>query len=326
MAFITGTANTSLALFNALISFLTTNASLVSNDEDWELAWQAPSGAPNLSDRVLKGPGLAGSDDVLIGFRLIEDALNNRYSIRITGLTGAIPSAQQFDQHVNPCFDPVQIFLANQPMQYWFVANGRRFIAVVKVSTVYQVLYGGFFLPYSLPTNYSYPMYIGGSSGCGAGNPLDWTSVVEGHSIFPYAFYQSSTFVEPSAKMLDPSGQWLRCTGSNALSNNLANVGMTPAEQFSFSGIDKTSNGDAYGYGNIRGRIEQALDGFALTPVGMVQTNPTDQNYGILDGVFNVSGHANSSENIISVSGINHLVIQNVFRTAPDQFIAVRLD
>ena len=41
-------------------------------------------------------------------------------------------------------------------MPYWFIANGRRFIVIVRVSSVYQSAYAGFILPYHLPNTF-YP-------------------------------------------------------------------------------------------------------------------------------------------------------------------------
>lgn len=321
MAFVTGTAANPQALYDALISFLTTNPSLVGVNQHWDTPWQVSS-----NERVLRGKGLANTENIYLGIKFIPDALNDRYEIRLTGLTGVIPSALAFDQHVNPCFDPVRIFLANQPMQYWFMANGRRFMAVVKVATVYQSLYAGFFLPYSPPNNYSYPLFIGGSAGVtGTGQALDWRDVTAAHSLFPLASYSTLTAAhESSAKMLDPNGQWLRCTG--AASATLSNIGMAPAEQFSGFTLDKTSVSDSYGYGNIRSRIEAGLGGFILHPVSMVQTSPSDQSFGFLQGVYLVSGASNSSENIVTVSGVQHLVVQNVFRSGIDQFIAIALE
>lgn len=320
MAYVTGTASNAQDLFNALIGFLKNNPALTALGQNWQEVW---TGSAN--EMVLSGPGLAAADDVLLGMKYIPDALNGRYEIRMTGLSGLIPNAIAFDAHVNPCFDPVRIFLADQPMQYWFVASGRRFVATVKVGVTYQSLYGGFFLPYSPPNNYSYPMFIGGSSGvAGVSAPLSWTDITPAHSLFPFASYQIISGYESSAKMMDPSGQWLRCTG--LAGSVLSNVGMGPAEQFSGFNTGKIDINDSYGYGNIRGRVEAGFGGYILHRVTLLQTLPSDQTFGILQGVNLVSGHANSAENIVTVAGVPHLVIPNVFRSASDQYMTIALE
>ena len=54
--------------------------------------------------------------------------------------------------------------LKNESMNYWFVANGRRFIIVVKVEQYYLSMYCGFMLSiWDLDLENTYPMYIGGS-------------------------------------------------------------------------------------------------------------------------------------------------------------------
>lgn len=319
MAYVTGTASNAQNLFNALIGFLKTNPTLTGLGQNWTEVW---TGSAN--EMVLRGPGLAAADNVLLGMKYIPDALNGRYEIRITGLSGLIPSAIAFDAHVNPCFDPVRIFLADQPMQYWFVASGRRFIATVKVGVTYQSLYGGFFLPYSPPNNYSYPMFIGGSAGVAGPTPVSFTDITAAHSLYPFASYQAVGGQESSAKMMDPAGQWLRCAG--LAGSSLTNIGMGPAEQFSGFNTGRADTADSYGYGNIRSRVETGFGGYILQRVTLLQNLPGDQTFGILQGVNLVSGHANSAENIVTVAGVPHLVIPNVFRSASDQYMTIALE
>lgn len=319
MAYITGTAATPQALFNTLISFLKTNGALVGLSQQWTEPWTL-----NSNEMVLKGPGLSASENIYLGFKYIPDAVSNRYEIRLTGMTGIITGALGYDQHVNPSPDPVRIFLANQPMQYWFVASGRRFIVVVKVGTVYQSFYGGFFLPYSPPNNYTYPMFIGGSCGvAGSTSPTGISDITIAHSLYPFAAFNSITSHDSSAKMLDPAGQWVRATGQ--LGATLTTIGMGPSEQFSGFNTGRTDISDSYGYGNLRSRLETGLGSFILTPVTLLQTSPTEQTYGVLQGVNIVTGQGNSSENIITIAGAQHLVIQNIFRTAADQYMTVEL-
>jgi hypothetical protein len=47
--------------------------------------------------------------------------------------------------------------------------------------------------------------------------------------------------------------------------------------------------------------------------------------WGELDGVLAVTGHANASENIITVGRTDYLVVQNINRTTKTDFFAVKL-
>lgn len=62
-----------------------------------------------------------------------------------------------------------------------------------------------------------------------------------------------------------------------------------------------------------------------MWPCHLIQTNPTDQTYGVLDGAYRCQGVANAAENIITVGGIDHLVIQNTFRTSFNDYWAMAL-
>ena len=46
---------------------------------------------------------------------------------------------------------------------------------------------------------------------------------------------------------------------------------------------------------------------------------------GEMDGCFAVPGYANAAENIVTVGGVNHLVVQDVFRTGYSDYWALRL-
>jgi hypothetical protein len=47
--------------------------------------------------------------------------------------------------------------------------------------------------------------------------------------------------------------------------------------------------------------------------------------WGELDGVLAVTGHANASENIVTVGRTDYLVVQNINRTTKTDFFAVKL-
>jgi hypothetical protein len=44
-----------------------------------------------------------------------------------------------------------------------------------------------------------------------------------------------------------------------------------------------------------------------------------------LEGVYHVSGFNNAAENLITGGGVDHLVVQNVYRTSVRDYWALRL-
>ena len=327
-AFVTGTATDQVDLFDKFIDFLTANVDLVSASENWSVVWQAQPTDPNPTDIMLSGPGLSSSDEILVSFRLNNDPTNDLYSISICGHTGIIPTATEFNQHVGSSFTKPRMFLEDIPMEYWFVANGRRFSAVVKVSTVYESMYGGFFLPYAPPTNYSYPLLIGASApDFDSDGPLDWRSTHVAHTHFPYgrSGHTLPGSYEATTLLIDPMGQWIRCTGAGSSSDG--QVGIGPSQFFPDLYSDPNQNSTSPGYESIRQRIRSTFDGsHILTPFTLVQRTPANQTYGILHGVYHVTGRDNAAENIITVGGVDHLVVPNAFRSGFGDYWALALE
>jgi hypothetical protein len=319
MAFATGTASDYADLWNKLQTFLKTDPTLVAAGQNWQVAWQSSEN----SDVVLRGPGLSNQDQVYIGFRLVVDAPRDSYWIAIRGMTGVLPSSTSFALHINTS-DEVRMFVDTQPMTYWFVASGRRFVVVLKISTVFQTLYGGLFLPYATPLSYSYPLFIGGSAGpLGYHEVRNWRDERNFHSHFPCAFSVTGAFFTPSsAYFLNPNGNWHNI----AVRGDALTHAMAPEFAFDTWGTSET-NSSHYGMNFVRFRSRECFGGaYALHPCTIVRAPPNDQTYGILDGVFRVQGFANSSENLVTIGGVDHLTVQNVFRTSIDDYWALALE
>ena len=333
MAYQTGTASDCFDLYQKLIDFLTTDSDLVAASQNWAQVWEPDSNSTgeNGTDVVLRGPGLSASDQVYVGMRLVTDLLNDAAWIECVGMTGVLQSALNYDDHVNVTSNGgVRCHLrGNNPMDYWFVANGRRFVIVVQVSTVYESLYAGLFLPYGDPTQYSYPFFLGGTSGNGpgAGEIQDWRDTTIAHSNFHRSQIEtasSGTFA-PSAYMLSPSGDWLTCA-ITAGEDHV--VGLTPWEFHDSSTwrIEKNNGSLQKGYTEHHARIIQAFGGdFPLAPIGLAQRSPNRTFFGVLEGVYQTPGRGNSAENIVNANGLDHVCFPNVFRTDIDQFWAVQI-
>jgi len=333
MAYQTGTATDCFDLYAKLIAFLTSDPDLVANSQAWVEVWQPDSNSAgeNGTDIVVRGPGLTATDQVYVGMRLVTDLLNDAAWIECVGMTGVIPSSLNYDNHVNVTVNGgVRCHLrGSNPMDYWFVANGRRFVVVVQVSTVYESLYAGLFLPYGDPTQYSYPFFLGGTSGnsTGTGEIPDWRSTDTAHSNFHRSQIRTSSSLPyaPSAYMLSPSGDWLTCA---ITANENQQVGLTPWEFHDSAtwNMEKTSSTNTRGYAEHYARVIQGYNGdFPLNPIGLIQDSPNRQFFGVLEGVYQAPGRGNSAENVVNANDLDHVCFPNVFRTEIDEFWAVQI-
>lgn len=324
MAVETGTASSAEDLYNKLISFLTTNADLVSAGQAWSVAWNDPIPLENQSDIVLRGPGLSGQDQVYVGMRLYQDVIGDRYFIQTVGMTGVLPNGQSYVDHINATPSYVRTFLDLGTMTYWFVANGRRFVVVIKISTSFEALYAGLFLPYATPLAYPYPLFIGGSAGPISNNgPFNWRSEHTNHSHFVEPNYNisSNANVESGAWMMSPQADWRRVAVVNA-----APVGIHPVHTNGDFFYTQT-NQDSYQANFVRGRMMDAYGGDRmLIPCTLTQHEPTSQTYGILDNVHRCQGVANAAENLITADGVDHMVVQNVYRSDFQDYWTIGLE
>jgi hypothetical protein len=343
MAYATGTVANHTAMWDTLLTFLTTNATLVSAGQAWTKVWEIP-GQPEV---VMRSPSGAH-----VAMKRTDETLTAGESvIWLSGCTGVVPSAPNYMSHVNSLARGPAAFLDHNPMTYWIVANGRRFVLVVKMSTVYQAIYGGFFLPYAAPTAYPYPMFIGGTRGFSSLHsfyqaPLSWRAVESDYHrqfVYPRAAYVSIVqYCDSPATMMRPDAIWMGGTiDYNGTMPILPRFVVGP-RGFP-SSVEDTLDGNAYlstpnstgvtrfGYNTVRSRMIAGLNGeLALTPITLMAFNTVDPvtpvTYGILDGCYSVPGYDNSAETIITVGGVNHLVVANIARTGVDEYWALALE
>ncbi len=123
------------------------------------------------SEALLKATGTSGTDAIYTGIRSEYDAANGWYNLFLNGYTGHDPNETSFFNQpgaINswPTGTPLDVPIVpcwNAAMPYWFRANGRSFSFGVKVSTSFEGGYLGFILPYATPSQYPYPLAVGGS-------------------------------------------------------------------------------------------------------------------------------------------------------------------
>lgn len=343
MAVESGTATDHVDLYNKLYNFLTSNTDLVNAGQAWErvtTVGQTPpfTASQSYSDKVtgavmLKGPGLAGSDEIFVSMHLIEDTGSNRQMIHLMGHKGVLSSHNEFDGHVGSSGRKGFVAWA-QNMGYWFVANGRRFYGIVKLGTVYEVFYGGFYLPYASPDGNPYPLMIGGTTRDAVTQVGQETSN-NTHGAFTDPYRPSYPLA-----VLTPAGTWVDFHNGDeydapdafatsgyktfpfaapaALRNVETGTSVTPPSSASWKELRRDF---------LDPQKPLLGGGYLLNPITLLGNGtPVEGAYGLLDGVFHVTGYDNVAENTVTVGGTPHLVVHNVFRTANNCYTAYRLE
>lgn len=216
--------------------------------------------------------------------------------------------------------------LSDASMQYWFFANGRRFIIMCLVGNVfYTNCYGGFILPYSpsvAALEYTYPLCVGASMGQ---NGLRFSNTNEGdHRCFWDPANQTNN-ANGSLGLYTPGNAWLEFINVNAggtKDSTIAvqtNVGQTLP-------YHDTSNGDIAA---IQVENLQPLLGgdVLLTQVQLARASQTAADrdlYGAFDGVAHVTGVGQSAQNTITIGADTWIVFPQVNRSGNEDYVAIK--
>lgn len=288
MAYTTGTASNYKDLLAAMVTFASAN--------NWTVLEQSES-------RIfLKGTGLAGLDEIYAGVDTYEYPTSGIYNWNMVGSwgyrAGRAPKLQPHNSNRSDA-DLVVGYFWNTSMQYWMVANGRRIIVVAKVGTTYQTIHLGLLTPPATDNQYPYPLLIGGA---GSSNGINYSSA----SISSFWSLVAGNY--NASRLHFPGGLW----GTQYQSG----TGIYSEPMFVADNICSAESGN----------ILAGLDGtYLLEPVYMVGSGTLDI-FGHVEGLFRITGHNNTSENVIAVSGVNYIVFQDCSRSGYGDFCAMRMN
>jgi hypothetical protein len=270
------------------------------------------------SEMIWQAPGNGGLDEIIVGAKAFSNVGADYYNWRLGGFT-AFNSGQPFNQQVGYNGGNAQahsspvLNLWNSTIPFWFVANGRRVIIVAKISTVYCCAYLGFINSYMAPGAFPYPLAVGGSmcwsfSSEPAAANSNWRWSYTGAEMRNFAIPHDNALSNPTDSQLAlrlASGTWQGFCSSNGDG--------TYGQVWPYAYVDRT-----------QWDWRPDLDGgYSLLPIVLVDNSPNV--YGELDGVYAVTGFSQGAENTVTINGIAHLVVQNVFANTKSQFFVVRL-
>jgi len=262
---------------------------MVTAASNWTLLRQYEANDGGLHFFVM-GPGTSGADEIFVSFATARFVEADAYNVRFFGGIGFNESCTTASTILGAS-PLVSMLLSDATMPCWFIGSGRRFIAIAKVSTVYESCYMGFMLPTGTSSEYPYPLIVGGTAGAGL-PAVSWRDTSADHRAF---FDPSQTLI-----MRDKGGAWVVFDNDGAISNTF------PAKSLNILPC----------FGGNR----------ALFPVTLHSSTPLNGTFGDLDGVFYVSGFNLFSEDVIDCNGVDRLCIQSAFRTGIKNFAAFSLE
>lgn len=315
MAFEIGTASGYLDVLTKLRDFLV-------NTVGWEQIGGQTGAIASDDDFVsLKGTGLSGTDQIFVSLRTFSAPINNAYAIGVRGHTAYV-SPGLVQPGANSPY--TYILMHNLAIDYWFVGNGRRFMAVLKTGSRYDAMYIGFILPEHLPSDWSYPLLIAGSSYV---NNVPQSNDNPYHTNFwnPLADDASNTAAS-TAYLFSPMQNWVRVR--NAVPGTGLTFSWTESGRMSIPWARNSNQ-------NYRRLVDDTpyLRRGQLAAFGRNTSNSVDNNvpeggqfYGSYDGVYYTPAFGATAEQEVVVGGVTHVMFPNVGRTGDGHFAALALE
>lgn len=282
-------------------------------------------------DLQLKGIGAAGQDEIFVGIRTHGRSVADVFHWSVEGFT-ADPSTdpsitwQNGPGHVFQIgngLETPRIPLDDDPMDYWLSVNGRRILMSMKVTTVFESMYLGFLNQIAFPSEYPYPLCIGGTLDPDLGFVNFSSTNAAGHRTFA----DPGTSLGSGVNVLGDEGTLMFIRPDTILWGHAKN-------RFSQSGQPARTSNNRFGVwpwidSDIDDQIDSQGGEYQKLPATLfgALSQPTSQGiFGELEGVSWISGFNNAAENTFVVDGVDHVVFQSTFRSDIEDFWAMELD
>lgn len=318
MAVETGTATDYHDLLDKLRIFLLA--------EGWTvLNWDAPGSITAPAKLQLQGPGAGAGREVFINIDTVANVDTPSYSWKVRGATGYTADAAEGN---NPGEQTLATFFNTweEDIDYWFYVSDRRFIVVAKCSTSYMSLYAGFFLPFSDPTGYPFPLYVAGDY---------WKEAVWSHTSSGRRFFADpgGSAANPGGWTRSPTGVWLPTNNhDDAAENDNGRTGDPVQCALWPFNVGEASSGTAHtawhvsSTGQASGGAMDALVATrqgerALWPLTLLPGNQPP--LGVLDGAYAVLGAGLATEQTLTIGARDFTAFQNIQRSSGNDFVAI---
>ena len=285
------------------------------------------SGGDGDCELFITGPGTAGTDEIYTWIDTVSDQGDDYYNWRLAGMTG-------YSSGVDISLQPgvtqgrlPRMLLWKQSIPYWFLGNGRRFVVIAKISSVYEMCYGGFCLPYGLPTQFPYPLCIGGAACPSATAAYNrYSSTDNSHRSFPNPYGSSDGVIEQGTfdttsyystlKILQGTS-WLAMQSKVASSlYNDNNIWPYVCSEYQAVGL----------YEIYSRKLRENIDGsYPIFPCVIMINNPNNHIFGELQGCYAVPGYGGiSAEDTFTVNGVTYIAFPILPNADANDFMCIK--
>lgn len=259
---------------------------------------------------ILKGVGLAGGDNIFIGWAVATNVTRSYYNLACVGSSSFNPDLAFGAQ---PSKSPTVYWVLSNiaSIEHWIVVTARKVIIITKIGTVYTSCYMGLILPYAVPSEYTYPLFV-------AANDRTFSTQISETDTDFSSFWKAS---DQAAYLKHPGGDWAKYVTK---ANNVSLEFDKCTWPWSIAGLT--------GWSDFIVNFRDNIDGsYSILPAILHQQYDDDDNwhpnmFGEIDGVFWVSGINQVSENTFTLDSDDYIVFQNCFRTGRSDFFALRMD
>ena len=263
----------------------------------------------------MRGIGSTTTEDVYVWINTEFDVGDNAYAWRMQMTEVYDPDFPVDNQiGVSPF---VYHLMGGSLITYWFYISDRRLIVVTKIGTQYTSSHVGMFLPFALPSEYPYPLYLGGSSSrlSDLANPIT----------------NDRSFFDPGlfgAWVDQPNGQWKRIynhlgttTTEDDPINYRSNIGNIWPWGSNVVGLFEPQDLDRWDVRPLPGQTNAGL----LIPAHLMLSDWLDPILGMLEDVFWLPGVGIVSEQSFTsgMPSLTYRVFQNYNRTGRNHFCAI---
>jgi hypothetical protein len=197
--------------------------------------------------------------------------------------------------------------LIDELFTYYFVGTGRYFWVVAIINGNPKIFGGGFYLPYALPSEFPHPLFVCGNADLPT---IRYTDTNNNH----INFYNPATPLSAATQasfMRHRDGSWLELRAFDEfLPSNTDEAYLWPVNS-----------------ANTWGLISNMDDSYTLLPYVIYSGFNGGNVYGEFQNLYWVSEFNITSEDIVQVGGIDHLVIRNIWYSDTNRdYAALRLE
>ena len=184
---------------------------------------------------------------------------------------------------------------------YWIIGSGRRYCVGSKSGSTYHGMYQGLFLPFGSPAEYPLPIANLGQNDVATA----YNSGLVDFNVF--------CFPDRSGEIRTVDGLWLEA--ADIATTGFIQLWPAASVGYNVEGVwdnheNYPNNGDhiLFPIVIIRG------------PAGGISVPLGTDTFGVLDGVRRVTGFGNAAETILTISAVDHVVLQNTNESTRHNF------